>query len=446
MKPLFGGASLKLRQTQKAVTPFGGLAVFAEFLQRIQWPKLLQECMPVIYRSPNAVDPSQTLTMFMVSVLTGAHRFAHCSLLKADKALHAVFGWERCVGDDAIRGFFRRFGAGEIERLWRPVWQWLLERVEKRQDYTLDLDSTVLVRYGKQEGVVRAYNPQRRGEGSHHPLLAVLSEVNFVLHSWLRAGNTNANSGVLGFLKETLSLAQKAGIGIARLRADAGFYGEELFKWLEQTPISYFVIGRQTSNILRQIQKISQWQKGDGQYEVGEFVHAVGQWKKERRFVVMRRPVREAPQGLLIALPARYIYRVLVTNSSCPAAEAWVIYDGRARIEQRLSELKGDLHADKFCLQSFYGSEAAFLAVLCLYNLLGEFQQATAAKRPWRTPQTLRNEVFLCGAILGRSAQHLVLHFSLAWGGLDQRISLLDKLLLWPTPKTPFLDPLTSTA
>jgi hypothetical protein len=45
--------------------------------------------LPVHLKSPNAIDPAQTLTAFLIAVLAGARRFAHTSLLRADHALHA---------------------------------------------------------------------------------------------------------------------------------------------------------------------------------------------------------------------------------------------------------------------------------------------------------------------------------------------------------------------
>jgi len=37
----------------------------------------------------------------------------------------------------------------------------------------------------------------------------------------------------------------------------------------------------------------------------------------------------------------------------------------------------------------------------------------------------------LCGAILGRAGHQTVLHLSAAWGGLEKRNSLFDKLLAY---------------
>src|ERR1043165_4023576 len=109
MNALFGRSRIELDQTAKAVTPFGGLAVFAEFLGRIGWTRVLSVHFPFEYCSPNAIPPAQTLTVFLMAVLTGARRFAHAGLLRADRALHAMLGIQRCPGDDAIRALFARF-------------------------------------------------------------------------------------------------------------------------------------------------------------------------------------------------------------------------------------------------------------------------------------------------------------------------------------------------
>jgi hypothetical protein len=91
--------------------------------------------------------------------------------------------------DDTIRNLFRSFGMGEIQRFFEPMTEWTMQRLPLRPEgYTLDMDSTVLERYGQQEGSLKGHNPRRHGRPSHHPLLAVLSEAHFLLHGWLRSG------------------------------------------------------------------------------------------------------------------------------------------------------------------------------------------------------------------------------------------------------------------
>src|ERR1700739_910250 len=85
---LGGGKKVELRETQRAVTPFGGLVVFFEFLRRIGYGEAVREHLPFSLRSPNAIDPVKTFPAFLLSVVAGARRFAHTSLLRAGPRLH----------------------------------------------------------------------------------------------------------------------------------------------------------------------------------------------------------------------------------------------------------------------------------------------------------------------------------------------------------------------
>ena len=123
--------------------------------------------------------------------------------------------------------------------------------------------------------------------------------------------------------------------------------------------------------------------------------------------MVVREQLRETKRSLgrkLLEVPG-YTFRVFVTNRSEAPEEIWRDYNQRACIEQRIEELKSDLAADDFCLREFFATDAAFLGILMLFNLLGEFQRASAMSG-YRQPSTLRAQVFLCGAILGRAARH----------------------------------------
>ena len=128
-----------------------------------------------------------------------------------------------------------------------------------------------------------------------------------------------------------------------------------------------------------------------------------------------------------------YTFRVFVTSRAASPEEIWRDYNQRACIEQRIEELKSDLAVNGFCLREFFATEAAFLSILMLFNLLGEFQRASGMTG-YRQPASLRAQVFLCGAILGRAGHRPVLPLSAAWGGLAQRKALFDKLLLDEIP------------
>ena len=231
IRTLLSDERLILRETKRAVTPFGGLAVFVSFLGKIGFVEKLRQHMPVCWRSPNHIEPTATLMGFLVTVLAGGKRFAHAGLLRGDRALHALMGIDRFPTDDTIRNLFRRFAMGQVQRLFEPLFEWQMERLPQRSDgYTLDLDSTVFERYGRQEGSRKGHNPRKHGRPSHHPLLAVLSEAHFLLHGWLRSGNCGASRGVEEFLKEALALWGQRQI-IRLLRADSGFFDDQLLSF-----------------------------------------------------------------------------------------------------------------------------------------------------------------------------------------------------------------------
>jgi hypothetical protein len=443
---LLSNERLILRQTQRAVTPFGGLAVFILFLEKVGFVEKVRQHMPIRWRSPNHIDPTATFTAFLMAVLTGAKRFAHAGLLRGDRALHALLGLDRFPIDDTIRNLFRKFGMGHVQRLYEPLAEWQMERLPQRSEgYTLDLDSTVFERYGKQEGSLKGHNPRKHGRPSHHPLLAVLGEAHFLLHGWLRSGNCGTARGAEEFLKEALALwGQRQKIRL--LRADSGFFDDKLLSFLEQRRLPYIVVARMTKWVKRAAQRVEQWTVLDDNYAAGEFRLQLHGWSVERRFVVIRERVREDRDSVgrkLIDVPG-YTFRVFVTSCAEAPEEIWRDYNRRADMENRIAELKHDLGADGFCLKEFFATEAAFRAVLLLFNLLAEFQRA-AGLRGYREPATIRTQVLTCGAILGRAGRRLVVHLSESWGGLRTRNSLLDNILNWQIPTSPKLDPVRQT-
>jgi len=441
---LFGQTKLVLDETPKAITPFGGLASFITFLAQIGYVQTVQGHLPFAEpTSPNAIPLAHTLTAFIVSVVAGARRFAHCQWLRADHVLHALLGLERFPGDDTVRNFFLRFGQAQVEAFWRPLWRWLLRLVAcPKAGFSLDLDSTVFCREGSQQGAKKGYNPRRKGRKSHHPLLAVLAEAPLVLHGWLRSGNTGPARGVVPFLQEALALLPE-GMWIRCVRADSGFFEEALLAFLEERCLHYLVVARMTTRIKRRCAGIGQWKQLDENYAVGEFTAQLLGWSKERRFVVLRERVREGKDAVgrwLLEVPG-YTFRVWVTNRTEDALELWRDYNGRSTVEQRIEELKHDLAAHGFCLQPFFATESAFLAVLFTFNLLSLYQHQTTPGAPYKQPGTLRTTVFLAGAILGKAGHDVVVKLSAAWGGLAKHKPLLEMALNWLDATSPKLVP-----
>jgi hypothetical protein len=107
MTALLSSERIILRETQRAVTPFGGVAVFIVYLQKIGLVQQVRSHMPIQWKSPNHIEPTATWMAFLMTVLVGAKRFAHAGLLRGDQALHALLGMKRFPTDDTICNLFR---------------------------------------------------------------------------------------------------------------------------------------------------------------------------------------------------------------------------------------------------------------------------------------------------------------------------------------------------
>jgi hypothetical protein len=251
------------------------------------------------------------------------------------------------------------------------------------------------------------------------------------MHGWLRSGNSGTGRGVTEFLKEALALWGQRG-PLRVVRADAGFFDQDLFTFLEERRIPYIVVARFTKSVKREVTRIVEWRALDENYAVGECEIKLMGWRHPRRFVAVREQIRDSRPSVgkkLIDLP-EYTFRVLVTSLAAPTEEIWRDYNHRADMENRIAEPKHDLGADRFCLQDFHATDAVFRSVLLLFNLLSEFRRVSGIPQH-KEPGTLRSQVFLCGAELTHVGSEIILSLSTAWGGLARRISLLSSILTW---------------
>ena len=430
--PLSGAGQVLLSSTPKSITPFAGVVSFIAWLRRIGFYQRVAAGMPFAYSSPNAIPLVDTFFAFLFSVILGASRFAHCDWLRFDNALHALLGVARFPGCDAVLRFFAKFSQGAVEAFFRPLTRWLLTLLRPPKDgFSLDLDSTIFNREGSQEGAAKGYNPRRPGRKSHHPLLAALAEAPFILHAWLRPGNTAAGRGVIAFLQEALALLPE-GWRVRTVRADSGFFDQALLGFLEERGLPYLIVARLTGQLKQRLHSSALvWRKIDAHFAVSSFTAKLHGWKDTRRFIVVRETERDDKAAVgrrLLDVPG-YTFRVWVTNRNEDPMLLWRDYNQRATIEQRIEELKNDLHAGGFCKKNFFATEAAFLSAILGFNLLSLYQAQVTPKAGWRKPSTLRAAVFICGALLGRAGRKLALRLSQNGGGLEKHKPLIENAL-----------------
>ena len=427
----FGGAatSLELRYTGKPVSGWGGLVTVMRYLERRGVRRVLESALPDGRTSPNQIPVVDTVLAFFAGVLTGSRRFAHVERLRSDEVVRTILGLARMPSAMTVTRYFGGFVRGQVEHLSAVLGQFIFAQLKRPAlGATLDLDSTVFERYGRQEGSLKGYNPRKHGRPSHHPLLAILAEPKLVLHAWLRSGNSGTARGVKAFLAETLARVPED-FRFYAVRADSGFFVSEFLADLEQRALPYAIAVRMNPLLRRAVAGIRQWQPFAVGLEAGETTYCAHSWPAPRRLVVVRELLQERPEARgrkLLEVPG-YTFHVLVSTLRLDPVQTWRFYNSRAESENRLKELKDDFGADGFCLQSFDGTEAAFRLICFLFNLIADFKREVTLDESPRL-MTLRTKVLVIGAILGAEGRHIVLRLGLRDHWRHRFVELLQRI------------------
>jgi hypothetical protein len=320
-------------------------------------------------------------------------------------------------GISTFTRFFRRFTQKRNTAVFPALFGWFFTQIKLRR-YTIDLDSSVLTRYGEQQGAEVGYNPTKPGRASHHPLIAFVSEVRMVANAWLRSGDSATTNNVFGFLRETIDrvLPEKE---IGLLRADSGFFGGKLFEFLEERKINYIIACRMYPPLKRRIRALKDWVVVDRGIEIAEFDYETSRWfGASRRMVVVRQSVAARPTAGGKTLfdddqaLADYRYQCYVTNLDLPVVSVWQLYRGRSDAENRIKELKYDFGMKGFSLNDFWATEAAFRMVCFSYNLMALFRQVILKADSVPMLSTLRLKCFAIGSYLRTKGREKILMLS----------------------------------
>ena len=98
----------------------------------------------------------------MLSVWCGTNRFEHGEVTRHDPVLQRLFSFKRMANFKAVMRLFRRFTQSTNEGVMDSLYRWMFDYISIN-GITLDVDSSVMTRYGSQDGGVKGYNLSKRG-------------------------------------------------------------------------------------------------------------------------------------------------------------------------------------------------------------------------------------------------------------------------------------------
>jgi hypothetical protein len=359
-----------------SLTHFGGIYLLQSFFKQLKLRKQLRHSLHFAQRN-NRYSVAEATLALIYPISLGLGRLETTHLLKHNGVFQYLTGLPAYPDPTTLRRFLLRMAPLALSKLRRLHDRLLLSMILKPKPPTkviFDLDSTVLILYGKQEMARIGYNPKKWGRPSYHPLLCFNGITKDFWHGELRPGDTHTATGTVELLKASFAKLPPS-VRITIIRADKGFYDHETVEYLESKRALFAIVAKLTGPVKRRISTLS-YQVHSFGLETAEFMYQPTKWKKEYRFVVIRRLIPEDPtEQLTLFSMGKYSYQVIVTNMKLTPLNAWRFYNGRAAVELIIKELKGDYPLGKIPTKYFAANEAYFHTLLFSYNLVNWFKR-----------------------------------------------------------------------
>lgn len=398
--------------TDKQVSPWGGV----KYLQRTYTTSGIQNFVSKLELpksgSNRGYNPSEIIEGFITSVVLGSRRLEHTGMLRMDEIIREIWGWKKGMASaSTFSRFFSKFDVETNDKIFPSLMKYIIGLVPIKY-HTIDIDSTVITRYGEQEEAKKGYNPEKRGRPSHHPLMAFSDETKMVLNAWMRSGDSHSVTDMDRFLEELFTIIEPSNIGL--IRGDSGFYSNQIMSQLEERtePISYIIRGKMTSKMQDEIVKIKRWNHLDERnYKMGyaEVIYKGSKWEKSRRVIIVRSPKKESSEARYLFAEYdqfnKYEFKCFVTNTKMSALAVHKKYNERGDCENRIKELKYDFGVDGFGLKKFGAMEAAFRFIMVAFNVMAIFKQAILDQKGYKYLSTIKFQCIAIGSYLSKSAR-----------------------------------------
>jgi len=249
------------------------------------------------------------------------------------------------------------------------------------EPWVLDVDTTIKPIYGHQEAAKKGYNPTKPGRPSlaYHSYFIAATRV--CLGVDVESGDHAAAKhgyGELWRIIDELPPSHRPEF----IRGDCAYGEEKLMSQCEQRGQKYLFKLRQSprvKDLVKLVEKTGAWTPAGQGFEGTESRLKLKAWTSERRVIVLRRLVKNAPQvkgdlpllesqDITIANKETYETMVLITSLELPTLAIAQLYRDRADVENCFDELKNQWGWGGFVTQDVARSQTTARLVALIYN------------------------------------------------------------------------------
>ena len=384
-----------------------GLLLIKEFISKLGIDKLLD----LSFKTNDSAlfryhTDKENLLQMIYMVIAGYFADDNSDELTNDPVFKAVLEKDNLASQPTVSRFLNRMDEDTLNQF-LSIGRMLREKIysiQMPEAIILDLDSTLLNAYGKQEG--RAFNFHYQSNG-YHPLVCYDGLTGDLIKIQLRDGTQYSSTGVVDFLQPLLDeyLADYPEVNLL-LRGDSGFATPELYKQCEENGTGY-VIRLKENSILRdkasflvdKLDEITKDNKVDYAVVYGEFMYQAGSWPYERRVVCKV----EKPADQMT-----YMYTFIVTNMTSSPEYLIRFYCKRGLMENFIKESKSGFDFASVSSHTRIVNANRLQIHALAYNIFNWFRRlALSANMHKQRIDTVRLKLLKIAAKVIRSARYI---------------------------------------
>ena len=316
-----------------------GLLLIKEFVRKLGIDNLLGK---VFKTNDSALfryhTDQKNLLQMIYMIIAGYFEDDTSDELTNDPVFKSVLEKDTLASQPTVSRFFNRMDEDTLNQLLMigRILRKRVYRIQMPQAVILDLDSTLLDAYGKQEG--RAFHFHYQSNG-YHPLVCYNGMTGDLVKIQLRDETEYSSTGVVDFLQPILDeyLNDYPAIRIL-FRGDSGFATPDLYKQCEENGTSYVIrlkengiLRKKASYLVDELDEITKNNKVDYAVAYGEFMYRASSWPYERRVVCKV----EKPENQMV-----YMYTFVVANMDSSPEYLIKFYCKRGLMENFIKESK----------------------------------------------------------------------------------------------------------
>ena len=387
------------------MTSDAGLALLYEFMDKIGFKRMASQRFgkPCPLKTHSDAD---LLMQKILLLLSGYGTDDEADHLAHEPLLKLLLGKKRLASQPTMSRFMTRLDdetKQQLENLNKEILR-ASYSAEPPENIVLDVDTTLLPTYGKQEGGEYVYHYDAVG---FHPIAVFDGLTGDLVRIELRKGKMYCGKDADKFLKPVLDAYDRDYPGTNVLvRGDSGFANPDVYDLVEKYGYSYVIRLKQNARLMAAVQDIcdamsAEAAQSDKTHFVRycEFWYKAQSWSHERRVVCKIELHKRAEQSLFPDPPM-----FIVTNLDAPMQEVIGAYCKRGTMENFFKEAKNEFAFTHMSSRNMLTNANRLWICALAYNICNLFRRFCLQKK-WRSYRAHELRLRLV-KIAGRVVRH----------------------------------------